>query len=265
VSTTSPADHAVAGTAVTVRVERAAELLELTLLGSPAALDDGSGATVSALEQALISLGATEDGTGTRLVADHPPDRIHPLPTAVAERLGLHEVRDLFQMRRPLPVPPDDPGRAGAPPLGLRPFDPSKDVDAWVRANNRAFATHPDQGRQTPETLAATLAEPWIDLDGFLVSDDADRPGELTGFCWTRVHPARGDDPALGEIYVIGVDPSHHGQRLGRTLVLAGLDHLEWSGITTGMLYVEADNEPALRLYDRLGFTIHLRHRICSR
>src|SRR5690606_29925204 len=117
----------------------------------------------------------------------------------------------------------------------------------------------------TVETLRATLAEPWVDLDGFLVVDDPDRPGELAGSCWTRVHPATDDEPVLGEIFVIAVDPSQHGKGLGLSLVLAGLDHLAWSGITTGMLYVEADNEPALGLYRRLGFTVHLHRRILSR
>lgn len=255
------ADHLVPGTGVTIRVERRDGHLNLGLSGS---LDDTDDATVEAVVAALVAHGAGGDET-VQLLAHHPAERIRPLPMLAAERLGLRPTRDLFQMRRPLPVPDDDPGRAGARPLALRPFRPSTDAEAWIRANNRAFADHPSQGTQTAETLAATLAEPWVDLDGFLVIDDPDRPGELAGSCWTRVHPATADDPALGEIFVIGVDPLHHGEGLGRSLVLAGLDHLAWSGVTTGMLYVEANNDPALQLYRRLGFQVHLRHRICAR
>ncbi|MEZ5184046.1 MAG: GNAT family N-acetyltransferase [Acidimicrobiales bacterium] len=122
----------------------------------------------------------------------------------------------------------------------------------------------PRPGRPTPEQLERQLAEPWVELPGFLVLDDPDRGDRLAGSCWTRVHEATVDDPALGEIFVIGVDPDRHGRGLGAALVLAGLDHLAARGLRTGMLYVEADNAAARRLYERLGFTVHERRRIRS-
>ena len=81
------------------------------------------------------------------------------------------------------------------------------------------------------------------------------RDGRLAGFCWTKIHDEH--DPALGEIYVIAVDPDFHGLGLGRALTLAGLEHLTARGVPVGMLYVDADNAPAMKLYDSLGFTVH--------
>jgi mycothiol synthase len=136
------------------------------------------------------------------------------------------------------------------------------DDDAWIRVNNRAFADHPDQGREDRSTLAARTSEPWFDPAGFLVADE-EGTGELSGFCWTKVHPAvPGGDPEMGEIYVIGVDPRHRGEGLGPSFVLAGLDHLSSRGIGTAVLYVDATNTPARRLYDRLDFTVHRRRRV---
>ena len=204
-------------------------------------------------------------GTQVHLAADHPPGHLEPLAEATADLAGFPERRDLLQLRRPLPLPADDPNRWG-PSLPLRPITPGgPDEDAWVRTNNRAFASHPDQGRETLATFHARMAEPWFDPSGFLVADDPTRPGELAGFCWTKVHLPANGDPMLGEIYVIGVDPSHRGAGLGPAFVIAGLDHLAGRGITTAVLYVDADNEPAVRLYDRLGFATHARRRVYTR
>ncbi|WP_426572343.1 mycothiol synthase [Aquihabitans sp. McL0605] len=249
-------DHPVTGTAVIVRVEPVGDdQLDIGIRGS---LDLTAPDVVTATVAAVRREHAASPGRRLRLIADQPPEGDRPLPALVADALGVRPSRELHQLRRPLPVADDDPGREGTPALRLRPFRPGADDEAWLRVNNAAFATHPDQSGQTTESLARTLAEPWVDLDGFLVSDDPDAPGELAGFCWTRVHPATDDDPVLGEIFVIGVAPAHHGKRLGATLVLAGLDHLAWSGIATGMLYVEGDNAPAQKLYARLGFRPHL-------
>ena len=165
---------------------------------------------------------------------------------------GLRMVRELYQMRRPLPVEPETDG---APRLATRPFEVGRDEAAWLRVNNRAFASHPDQSSWTPADIAAQEAEDWFDPEGFLLLESDD--GMLQGFCWTKVHPATDVDPSMGEIYVIGVDPDWHGQGLGRALVLAGLAHLAHRGLRVGMLYVESNNTPAVHLYRRLGFTIH--------
>lgn len=263
VETVTATATAVDRTGVRVRWELVDEdQLDIALEG---ALDDVDPATVAAAAAAVEAVAAQHPGRRLRLVADHPATTPFALPAAVAGALGLTTERRLLQLRRPLPVAADDPGRSGAPPVRLRPFQPDRDEEAWLRANNAAFAGHPSQADWTRDDLDRTLAEPWVDLDGFLVSDDPDRPGELLGFCWTRIHPSTATEPALGEIFVIGVAPAHHGRRLGATLVLAGLDHLAWRGIGTGMLYVEHDNAPARRLYERLGFVPHLVREISVR
>ena len=166
-----------------------------------------------------------------------------------AERAGFRHQRDLYQQRVALPLAELPSWPAG---IEVRPFVPGRDDAAWLEVNNRAFAGHPEQGGWVQDTLRRRMAEPWFDPKGFLLAFDADG---LAGFVWTKVHPATSTDPELGEIYVIGVEPSRRGTGLGRALVVGGLASLAERGVTTGMLFVDAGNEDALRLYASLGFT----------
>lgn len=163
---------------------------------------------------------------------------------SVAEARGMIEYRALHQMRCSLPVDAD--------PLPTRAFA-ADDLDELVLVNNRAFANHPDQGQETPESVAATMSEPWFRPDGLRIFERDER---IAGFCWTKIHPSPPAATELGEIYVIGIDPEYHGQGLGVPMTAAGLAWLAEQGIETGMLYVEADNVPAIRTYERLGFVV---------
>lgn len=125
------------------------------------------------------------------------------------------------------------------------------DEAEWVALNARVFATHPEQGRVTADDLRAREAEPWFDARDFLVARDAS--GRMIGYNWLKIDPGE----STGEIYVIGVDAASAGQGLGRRLMRAGLARLAERGCTSATLYVEADNEPAVRLYRSLGFADH--------
>jgi mycothiol synthase len=191
------------------------------------------------------------------MVREHGGGPVHwwardpsPIDRSIAADLGLTEERELYQLRRPLPLEPETTARAHR--LPTRSFVVGTDEQAWLYVNNRAFADHPEQGGWALEELWEREAEPWFDPHGFLLHE-AD--GRLAAFCWTKVHADHA--PPLGEIYVIGVDPDFHGHGLGRAMTVAGLESLASRGVRVGMLYVESANAPALGLYYDLGFTLH--------
>jgi mycothiol synthase len=194
-------------------------------------------------------------GLGTALVAElltrHPTARIwahgaHPAAARVAEKLSLSAVREMWRMRLefadavPEPVWPDG--------VSVRTFEPGRDEDAVVAVNRRAFDWHPEQGALTAADVVATEAEAWFDPAGFFLAVDAE--DRVVGFHWTKTHP-----DGTGEVYVVGVDPDAQGGGLGRALTLAGLAHLRAAGRPAVILYVESDNIPAVKVYQRLGFT----------
>jgi mycothiol synthase len=176
---------------------------------------------------------------------------------AVVQAGGFVPFSSQLQMRVALPLPEPPAWPDG---VTVRAFVAGADDADWLRVNNRAFATHPDQGGWQEATLQRRLAEPWFDPAGFLLAFDGDG---LAGFCWTKVHnPERPDGEPIGEIYVIGVDPDRQGTGLGRALTVGGLAHLaDARGCRTGMLYVDGENDAALALYKALGFTPHRRDR----
>ena len=230
-----------------------------------AALAGDRATAFAALLAALVDRAEAEGAATVHWESDGAEEAVD----AVAARVGLDGRRDILRLERALPLAPADTGGGPAVAVAVRPLRPgTADEAAWVATNNRAFAGHPDQGRETLASLHRAMAEPWFAADDLLVLDGVppvDAGGRLDGFCWVRVHPATATAPAAGEIYVIGVDPDSGGRGLGRALVTAGLEHMTARGLTRALLYVDADNAPARRLYDRLGFTTARTRRVRSR
>ena len=170
-----------------------------------------------------------------------------PGAAALAASAGWTRSRELLRMERPV---------AGLPELAepvlpdgvlVRPFAPGADDAAWVALNAAAFASHPEQGRWGVEDLLLRQREPWFDPSVFLL---AQLPtGELAGSCWMKV------EEHAAELYVLGVAPGRGGRGLGRALLVRGLHAIARPGGPDVVeLYVDGDNEPAVRLYTGLGF-----------
>jgi mycothiol synthase len=218
-------------------------------------LEDAGAVVTGSL---VVDPDARRRGVGTRLLTAMlgeagPRLRIwamHDTPAArrLAQRHGLVSHRQLLIMDRAL----DDTLPRAEPPAGivLRTFRPGVDEEAWLAVNARAFAGHPEQGSLTRADLEQRMAEPWFDPAGFFLAVEQ-RTGAVVGFHWTKQHPGR-----TGEVYVLGVDLASGWRGLGRPLLAAGLTWLRTVGNSRVLLYVEADNDPAVRLYRGFGFGV---------
>ena len=244
-----------------------------------AQLDSPAGPDGSA--ELVVDPDARRRGTGRALVgavlAAAPEARLWahgrlPAAQALAASAGLTAVRELHKMARPL-TEEDLESSATALPAGFtaRAFEPGRDEQAWLATNAAAFAHHPEQGRLTLADLRDRMAQPWFDAAGFILieADDTVTPGdeaatgsdakpELAAFHWTKVDPEQRSsiDPTkvAGEVYVVGVHPAFQGRGLGRPVTALGLAHLAGLGLPEVVLYVDGDNQAAIRTYTGLGF-----------
>ncbi|QCB29148.1 mycothiol synthase [Corynebacterium endometrii] len=128
---------------------------------------------------------------------------------------------------------------------------------AWLEANNEAFDWHPEQGGWDLERLHRGMEAEWFDPQDvwFLYEGDT-----LAGFHWTKWH---GD--GVGEVYVIGLATEFRGRGLGAPLLAVGLQGLKNKGARKVILYVEADNEPAVKSYKNAGFSVEEDHVVWAR
>lgn len=117
------------------------------------------------------------------------------------------------------------------------------------------------------------LLRSYIGEDGFLVGEE---DGKVVGYILIGLKTPsllsrlerrtrllfgleRGEeDPDLhiGHVMNLAVDPSYRGRGLGAELLQAGLAYLKGLGARQVELEVRTENEPAIRLYRRFGFTI---------
>jgi mycothiol synthase len=185
----------------------------------------------------------------------------HPDARALAAKLGFSPVRELLQLRAPVPAAASRSGeRTGRPSTDtMSDFRPGVDDAEWLTLNARSFADHPEQGSLLQADLDARVAESWFDPRDFIVARDDS--GAMVGFCWLKVEggadAVAGSESAIGEFYAVGVDPGHQGVGLGRRLVDAGMTRLAERGIRVASLYVEGDNTRAVALYRSIGFDSH--------
>lgn len=190
-----------------------------------------------------------------------------PSAVALAGSVGLTRTRELLKMRRRGSEGPALPERRAVKgiELGTLAEAVSEGGERWqgmdarsefLRVNNAAFHWHPEQGGWTAAQLDERLAVDWVDTGAVFLAVDPSGGPRLAGFHWTKTVAEPGE-PVEGEVYVVAVDPADQGRGLGGVLTSVGVEYLEGpAGAESVVLYVEGDNRPAIRTYERLGFGV---------
>ncbi|MGV0427924.1 mycothiol synthase [Corynebacterium pyruviciproducens] len=215
--------------------------------GQVIALISGDGSTA----ELVVDPAYRRHGLGTQLYerAGLPPVWAHgdlPAARAFAAHHGLVATRILLVMGKEGYTPQEV-----RVPEGFRIVTAAEECDdeQWVRVNNEAFSWHPEQGGWDVDKLTEARATTWYDPQGVFFLYEGDR---LAGFHWTK----RVD--SVGEVYVIGLGDGYRGRGLGGPLLTAGLNAMAEDKRI--ILYVEGDNEQAVAMYKKAGFTERERH-----
>jgi GNAT superfamily N-acetyltransferase len=106
----------------------------------------------------------------------------------------------------------------------------------------------PELGADDPVPSVASWTQEMC--PGTLILEDQGAP---IGYSWSR---SLGD---IGYVFHVVVDPKHRGQGAGRTIMLGVARRLRGLGCSRWTLNVRINNEPAIRLYERLGFKTKFR------
>ena len=205
----------------------------------------GRGAAAELLRSARSRI----RGAGLRyLMADVPADN-HSARKWLTDqgfqenRHFLELVLDVDRCRLPKPILPSP---------GLRAFRPGEEK-LLARIQNQAFAGswgyRPNNADGIRYLYKLRKNEPRDIL--LLIRRD-----RTVAYCWTLVENryAEGEDFDIGRIQMIGVLPDYRGQGLGRTMLMAGLNHLAAKGIRQVELTVDSRNPAACELYRSVGF-----------
>lgn len=130
----------------------------------------------------------------------------------------------------------------------------SGQLDGLVDAQNEIFADYLVPMKSSKEFFVDFVQSVGGKLSNVIVATDG---GRIVGY----VNPVvDGDESWVGGV---GVVPSHRGRGLGKRLMLAGEEFSRREGACTSILEVIEGNEPAHKLYSRIGY-MDVRSYLCA-
>jgi mycothiol synthase len=120
------------------------------------------------------------------------------------------------------------------------------DIEQRAEVHRNAFLP----SRMTADAYRALMSAPGYlaDLDSVVVASD----GSFAAFAMAWLDPRS----RIGEFEPIGTRSSFRRMGLGRAVLLRGMERMRLQGMEQAIVYADADNEAAIRLYQSVGFEI---------
>ena len=129
------------------------------------------------------------------------------------------------------------------------------EVEAVVALHRAVFGTE----NMTVEHRLAMMSNPAYiqELDLLLVAPD----GTLAAFCYCTIPEEvnKSHKHSEGEIAIIGTHPTYRNRGIGRSMLLAGLQHLRVYGVETATLGTSSENVQAQSMFYDVGFKVSYR------
>jgi len=118
------------------------------------------------------------------------------------------------------------------------------DIESRAAAHRAAFGSQ----HMTTAAYRAFIQAPGYRPELDIIASTPDGSVAAFGMAWLD------DANRVGEFEPVGTHPDWRGRGLGRAVLAEGLRRLGARGVRSAIVYVEADNEPAMRLYASVGF-----------
>ena len=183
------------------------------------------------------------------------PDR-NPVDRFLAgQGWRLRDEAEVIVMTRPAagPAAPPAPRAAGAPPAERWPSPPIRFDD---QPGDDWLALYHFRGQPDLPPIARTImtSAPW---QAFASVRDGDRTVAIGRVAGTGASPGPARGTHWAGLTAIEVAPDYRRRGLAAAITSALVAQAAERGADRVYLQVEDDNEPALALYHRLGFTVH--------
>ena len=133
----------------------------------------------------------------------------------------------------------------------IRPIRPGEEGE-WVRLKNVCFGEEGSRPWTIDDFHRAFTSEACCDYNRIFVALKGEHMVATTS-AWE----ANYNEGSVGLIHWVGTDPTYRGHGLGQALSIRALEELAARGYTEAWLNTSRQREPAVRLYERLGFHIH--------